>query len=79
MCRSPQYVAQRLLARRRVRRSIYPDGFKPSKQLNILSAAWIQTMIHDWMDHELDMEKTVILDKGFDEGSCSCAAPCAGS
>lgn len=25
-------------------------------------------MIHDWLDHELDMDKTVTLDKGFDEG-----------
>lgn len=63
-------MAQRLLARRPNRRSIYPDGFIPSKQLNILAAAWIQTMIHDWLDHELDMEKSVTLDKGFDEGVC---------
>ena len=47
---------------------MYPDGFMPSKQLNILAAAWIQTMIHDWLDHELDMDKSVTLDKGFDEG-----------
>jgi hypothetical protein len=66
-CRSAQFVAQRLLARRRTRKN--PDGFKPSKQLNILAAAWIQTMIHDWLDHELDLEKTVTLDKGFDEGA----------
>jgi hypothetical protein len=26
-------------------------------------------MIHDWLDHELDLEKTVTLDKGFDEGA----------
>ncbi|CAM9858665.1 unnamed protein product [Ectocarpus sp. 4 AP-2014] len=46
----PFLVAQKLLARR-------PSGpnkdfFKPAgAQLNILAAAWIQAMVHDWVDH----------------------------
>ena len=38
-----QVIAQRLLAR---------EGFKPAgDQLNIIAAAWIQAMVHDWIQH----------------------------
>eukprot|EP00904_Undaria_pinnatifida_P006812 jgi/Undpi1/3260/HiC_scaffold_15.g06634.m1 len=46
----PFVVAEKLLARR----CSGPDStyFKPAgAQLNILAAAWIQAMVHDWMDH----------------------------
>jgi alpha-dioxygenase len=42
----PQLVAQKLLAR---------TFFRPAgMQLNVMAAAWIQAMIHDWQDHELE-------------------------
>ncbi|CAL5032150.1 unnamed protein product [Urochloa decumbens] len=47
----PFVVATKLLARRE-----YKDT---GKQFNILAAAWIQFMVHDWMDH---MEDTKLLD-----------------
>ncbi|CAN0074799.1 unnamed protein product, partial [Laminaria digitata] len=50
MTPDPFLVAQKLLARR----PSGPDNayFKPAgAQLNILAAAWIQAMTHDWMDH----------------------------
>jgi alpha-dioxygenase len=50
-----QMVAQRLLAR---------EEFKPAAdQLNIMAAAWIQAMVHDWINH-LDSDRDVTLDKG---------------
>mmetsp|Transcript_16168 Transcript_16168/g.34943 ORF Transcript_16168/g.34943 Transcript_16168/m.34943 type:complete len:655 (+) Transcript_16168:228-2192(+) len=50
-----QMVAQRLLAR---------EEFKPAaSQLNILAAAWIQAMVHDWINH-LDSDRKVTLDRG---------------
>lgn len=51
-----QIVAQRLLARR--------GGIKPAgDQLNVLAAAWIQAMAHDWFGHA-DSVETVELDEG---------------
>lgn len=53
-----QVVAQRLLAR---------ESFKPAgDQLNITAAAWIQAMVHDWIQHFDGPETT--LEKG--EGLC---------
>jgi len=49
-----QLVAQRLLAR---------ESFKPAgAQLNITAAAWIQAMVHDWIQHDDGAETS--LDKG---------------
>ena len=39
---SPRTVANTLLAR---------DAFKPATTLNLLAAAWIQFMTHDWFNH----------------------------
>uniref|UniRef100_A0A0E0RGX6 Alpha-dioxygenase 1 n=1 Tax=Oryza rufipogon TaxID=4529 RepID=A0A0E0RGX6_ORYRU len=46
MSPDPFVVATKLLARRE-----YKDT---GKQFNILAAAWIQFMVHDWMDHMED-------------------------
>lgn len=40
---SPYEVSERLLRR--------GDAFKPAEPINLLAAAWIQFMVHDWMDH----------------------------
>jgi len=54
-----QMVAQRLLAR---------EDFKPAAaQLNIIAAAWIQAMVHDWIGHYDGNEKET-LDKGKESG-----------
>jgi hypothetical protein len=61
----PQLVAQKLLARRPQENN--PSGFLPAgMQLNVMAAAWIQAMIHDWQDHELcqDLDKRVELAHG---------------
>ena len=51
-----QLVAQKLLAR---------QSFKPAgDQLNVLAAAWIQFMTHDWMRGVQSETKRVTLDKG---------------
>jgi hypothetical protein len=39
---SPREVSRKLLAR---------DTFKPAASLNVLAAAWIQFMTHDWFSH----------------------------
>jgi hypothetical protein len=39
---SPRIVSNRLLAR---------ETFVPARSLNLLAAAWIQFMVHDWFDH----------------------------
>ena len=39
---SPRVVSNRLLAR---------EKFVPAPSLNLLAAAWIQFMVHDWFDH----------------------------
>lgn len=50
-----QEVAQRLLARR---------TFQPAwPQLNVMAAAWIQAMVHDWVGH-FDADRQVSLRKG---------------
>lgn len=50
-----QEVAAKLLQRK---------GFKPAgDQLNILAAAWIQAMAHDWFGH-IDSNESETLDKG---------------
>uniref|UniRef100_A0A7S2HGR1 Uncharacterized protein n=1 Tax=Helicotheca tamesis TaxID=374047 RepID=A0A7S2HGR1_9STRA len=54
-----QLVAQRLLAR---------ETFTPAgDQLNIIAAAWIQAMVHDWVDH-YESEKEEVLDRGEEFG-----------
>lgn len=52
---SPQIIAAKLLERKRFR----PAG----DQINVLAAAWIQAMAHDWFGH-LDSEETVELNEG---------------
>lgn len=39
---NPREVSRRLLTR---------DRFKPATSLNLLAAAWIQFMVHDWFNH----------------------------
>jgi heme peroxidase len=39
---NPRLVSRELLAR---------DTFKPATSLNLLAAAWLQFMIHDWLSH----------------------------
>lgn len=58
-------MAQKLLARRPGPHSSYADGFVPAgMQLNVLAAAWIQTMVHDWIDHLIDPKQKVTFNKG---------------
>ena len=65
----PQLVAQKLLARRPGAHTEYASGFRPAGlQLNIMAAAWIQAMIHDWQDHELDHSQTVQFPDGATHG-----------
>ncbi len=40
---SPRVVSERLLARN--------GSFRPVPSLNLLAAAWLQFMVHDWMSH----------------------------
>lgn len=40
---SPRVVSERLLARN--------GAFRPAPSLNLLAAAWLQFMVHDWMSH----------------------------
>src|SRR3712207_7700942 len=42
MSPSPRLVAKRLLAR---------EEFVPASTLNLLAAAWLQFMVHDWFSH----------------------------
>ncbi|KAF3330145.1 hypothetical protein FCM35_KLT05476 [Carex littledalei] len=53
MSPDPMVVATKLLARRE-----YKDT---GKQFNILAAAWIQFMVHDWMDHLEDTQQIEII------------------
>ena len=55
-----QHVAQRLLARK----TFVPAG----DQLNVLAAAWIQAMVHDWVGHHARLEDDVVLAKGAVSG-----------
>lgn len=42
---NPRMVARELMTR---------EQFQPATTLNVLAAAWIQFMIHDWFSHETD-------------------------
>lgn len=42
---NPRMIARELMTR---------EQFQPATTLNILAAAWIQFMIHDWFSHETD-------------------------
>jgi len=54
-----QLVAQRLLAR---------ESFQPAgDQLNVIAAAWIQAMVHDWIDH-YESEEEQTFDRGEEFG-----------
>jgi hypothetical protein len=55
---NPRIVSQKLLAR---------DTFKPATTLNVLAAAWIQFMVHDWFNHgknQFDNTISLELEKG---------------
>jgi Animal haem peroxidase len=39
---NPRLISRELLAR---------DSFKPATTLNLMAAAWLQFMVHDWMSH----------------------------
>jgi len=56
-----QFLAEKLLARQK---------FKPAgAQLNVMAAAWVQTMVHDWVFHYLnDAVPPVVLNKGAEYG-----------
>ncbi|MBD1999279.1 catalase [Leptolyngbya sp. FACHB-541] len=45
---NPRMVARELMTR---------EQFQPATTLNILAAAWIQFMIHDWFSHETDNQQ----------------------
>ena len=47
---SPRLVSNKLMAR---------QAFKPVPHLNVLAAAWIQFMVHDWLSHGKN-DKTVL-------------------
>ena len=69
MCRSPQLVAQKLLARQANPRAIDSTGFIPAgMQLNVLSAAWIQANLHGWLDHVLDRDSSLQFSEGASAG-----------
>lgn len=36
------------------------DEFKPATTVNFIAAAWIQFMVHDWFDHEIDASGNTI-------------------
>ena len=42
---NPRLISRELMAR---------DSFIPATTLNLLAAAWIQFMVHDWLNHEPD-------------------------
>lgn len=44
---SPRDISNTLLAR---------ESFKPAESLNLLAAAWIQFMVHDWARHTPDVD-----------------------
>ena len=44
---NPRLVSQRLLRR---------ETFQPAGHLNLLAAAWIQFMVHDWFSHGVDRQ-----------------------
>ena len=62
---SVQKVAQKLLGRR-TEDEFYPAGM----QLNVLAAAWIQAMVHDWVGHYDDNgpDGEVTLEEGKKHG-----------
>jgi hypothetical protein len=45
---NPRLISQRLMVR---------DTFKPATILNLLAAAWIQFMVHGWLNHLRDPKK----------------------
>ena len=47
---SPRTISQKLLARK---------DFKPAESLNLMAAAWIQFMTHDWFNHGTDSENNL--------------------
>ncbi|NCJ08751.1 peroxidase [Synechococcales cyanobacterium C] len=47
---NPRTVARELMTR---------TTFQPVAQLNLLAAAWIQFMVHDWLFHEVDPTQSV--------------------
>lgn len=49
---NPREVSRRLLAR---------GEFQPASSLNLLAAAWIQFMTHDWFAHDTDEAETLRL------------------
>ena len=55
---SPREISQRLLSRRE---------FAPVPHLNLLAAAWIQFMVHDWLSHGKN-DKSVMHEIPLDEG-----------
>ena len=55
---SPREVSRRLLARR---------DFAPVPHLNLLAAAWIQFMVHDWLSHGKN-DKSVMLEVPLKDG-----------
>lgn len=62
MSPDPFVVATKLLARRE-----YKDT---GKQFNILAAAWIQFMVHDWMDHMEDTKQIEITAPKYVANEC---------
>jgi hypothetical protein len=59
---SPHAVSECLLARR--------GEFKPAEPINLLATAWLQFMVHDWMDHGLEKDSPDKLEVRVDDGPC---------
>ena len=56
---SPRTVSRRLMTR---------DTFKPATTLNLLAAAWIQFMTHDWFNHgENRLDDPLLIDVADDD------------
>ncbi len=66
MTPNPRDVSQALLAR---------DEFVPVEALNLLAAAWIQFMTHDWFAHEDDDERSLTMPPAKGDNSVPMSVP----
>src|SRR5690606_22657234 len=55
---NPRVVSRELMAR---------DEFQPATILNLLAAAWIQFMVHDWFVHENSTTETIDIPTAGDD------------
>ncbi len=55
---NPRLISRKLMTR---------DVFQPVESLNLLAAAWIQFMVHGWVNHQKDKEKLYKIDIAADD------------